>query len=210
MSTAEKIQGAGKLLYMNNVPNVEIARTLDVSETTVSNWVTKGGWRDERADSVSKKKARMDMLGDAIDYQLEALHQWIQRSRQNAKQVAADERVHQAARAMFLVDADQDTIMDALDIDEETLKLWIKAGGWMQARINADDEGTLRFIDKGDVDALAKMFSQVKGKELTFDNLVNLIRELIDFLNGVAPDLAKALAPYTNDFILSKQNVLAA
>ena len=203
--------GAGKVLYMLNVPNVEIARTLDVSDTTVSNWVSKGGWREERADAASRKKARMDMLGDLIDYQLEALHQRMTRSRDMALLVAHQEEVIFTARALFMLDIAEDEITDVLSLDNDELEGWIKLRGWRSARDNKEmhQRGILQPLDKGEVDALTKLFSQVKGKELTFDSLVNLIRELIEFLNQKTPDMAKAMVPYTNDFLLSKKEVLA-
>ncbi|GAB2586543.1 hypothetical protein [Spirosoma areae] len=153
MSSQEKIMGAGKALYMLNVPNVEIARTLDVSETTVSNWVTKGGWREERAAGMALKKNIQDSLLGLIDYQLEALNK-----------IKDDNR----------------------------------------------RSGDLKLIDKGDVDALAKMFATIKGKELSFAMLATVIRELIEFLSQRSPDLAKMLVPYTNDFLLAKKEVLTA
>ena len=145
--------GAGKALFMLNVPNVDIARTLDVSDTTVSNWVTKGGWREERASGMALKKNIQDSLLGLIDYQLEALNKIKDENRES---------------------------------------------------------GNLKLIDKGDVDALAKMFSTIKGKELTFATLVTVIRELIEFLNQKSPDLAKAIVPYTNEFLLTKKEVLGS
>lgn len=142
---------AGKALFMLSVPGADIARTLDVSETTVSNWVKKGGWRDERASGLAQRKNSQDIILGLIYYQLEALKE-ITETNRNA--------------------------------------------------------GTLKLIDKGEVDALAKLFATVKGKELSFANLVTVIRELIEFLNRHNPDLAKALVPYTNDFLLIKKESL--
>ena len=143
--------GAGKALYMASVPNIDIARTLDVSENTVSNWVVKGGWRQERAVGLAQRKNSQDIILGLIDYQLEAL-----------KEITDQQRA----------------------------------------------AGTLKLIDKGEVDALAKLFATVKGKELTFAGLVTVIRELIEFLNAHNPDLAKTLVPFTNDFLLAKRDVL--
>jgi uncharacterized protein YjcR len=191
------------------VPNNEIARTLDVSETTVSNWVTKGGWRDERADANNKKKARVDMMGDLVDYQLESMHQRMHRNRRMAKQYALEERVILTARSMYMIDVDQKTIIDVLGISEEEFKKWAKEGFWIERRENIDNEGVLQSIDKGEVDALTKMFSQMKGKELTFDMIVNQLRDILDFLNQKNPDLAKAVVPFTNDYLAAKKEVLA-
>ncbi len=143
--------GAGKALFMLNVPNVEIARTLDVSETTVSNWVTKGGWRDERASGMAIKKTIQDNVLFLIDYQLEALRQLTEEYR---------------------------------------------------------SAGKLKLIDKGEVDGLSKLFATVKGKELSWANVVTVIRELLEYLASKDPDLAKALVPHTDDFLNTKRETM--
>lgn len=209
MTTTEKIQSAGKALYMVSVPNNEIARTLGVSETTVSNWVTKGNWRDERADANNKKKARVEQVGDVVDYMFEVLHQQIRHNRERAKQYAAGERVRATARAMFMVDVSQKEILQTLNISDKDFKQWAKEGFWMERRQNIDDEALLRPVDKGDIDALTKIFSQLKGKEVTFDMVVTQVRELIDFINQRKPELAKDLVPFTTDYLMAKKEVLA-
>lgn len=142
---------AGRALYMMGIPSGEIARLLDVSDTTVSNWTTKGNWREERAAGMAVRKNIQDSLLSLIDYQLEALREITEQNRAS---------------------------------------------------------GTLKLIDKGEVDALAKLFATIKGKELTFAGLVSVIRELLEYLNQKSPDLAKALIPFTNDFLLTKKEVL--
>ncbi len=151
MTTAEKIMGAGKVLYMINTPNNEIARLLDVSETTVSNWVTKGGWREERAAGLAMKRTMSDNVLFLIDYQMEALKELTEQYR--------------AA-------------------------------------------GKLKLLDKGEIDALSKLFAAIKGKELTFANVVTFTRELVEFLNQKNPDIAKVVIPYTSDFLLAKKEVM--
>ena len=154
MSSQEKIMSAGRAMYMLNVSNVEIARTLDVSETTVSNWVTKGGWREERALAAAQKRNVQDRMMKLIEYQLEALDQQVDKN-----------------------------------------------------RVDSSDE--LPLLSTGHVDGLAKLFAQIKGKELTFATLVTVIRELLEHLNQKSPDLAKALVPHSNEFLLIKKEVLA-
>lgn len=63
----------------------------------------------------------------------------------------------------------------------------------------------LKPIDKGEIDALVKLFSAVKGSELSWSKTVDVTRELMIFLNERSPDLAKALVPYSDDFILTKR-----
>lgn len=145
--------GAGKALFMQNISNVEIARTLDVSETTVSNWVTKGGWREERANGLALKKTIQDTLLTLIDYQLEALSQITEENR---------------------------------------------------------TAGKLKLLDKAEIDALSKMFAAIKGKEQTWANVVSTIREFSSFINEKDNDLAKALIPYADDFLMTKRDVMTA
>ncbi|WP_158600310.1 hypothetical protein [Fibrisoma montanum] len=156
MSNRDKKE-IGKELFMIKIPANEIARILDVSATTVSNWTTAEGWHEERAGAISRKRNRMDLMGDLIDYQLEAMHQRVKANRQ---------------------------------------------------AITDDPEAALVLIDKGEVDALAKMFATIKGKELSWANIVGIVRELVEFINAKSPDLAKAIVPYSDDYLVTKREVM--
>ncbi len=63
-------------------------------------------------------------------------------------------------------------------------------------------------IDKGDVDALSKMFSSVKGKQLEWTNYVRICRELLDHMQGINLTLAKELIPEVTEFLNNKRKTL--
>jgi predicted transcriptional regulator len=153
MNPRDKTKQIGKELFMSGIPANEIARILDVSPTTVSNWTTKEGWHEERSGKMAQKKTIQDHLLILIDYQLEALH---------------------------------------------------------QVTIECRKEDKLRLIEKGEIDALSKMFSVIKGKELQWSNVVDVIREFAEFVNRKDSDLAKAIVPFTDDFLLVKRDAMTS
>lgn len=147
---APKLHTIGKALFMAGISNQEIATTLGVSDTTVSNWVVKGEWREERASGMAQKETIERGILNLIDYQLEALNKQVKTNR---------------------------------DVDD------------------------VRPLDKGEVDALGKLFATVKGKELTFAQVVGVVREIVQHLTKHAPDLAKAIVPHTNDYLATKRDL---
>ncbi|WP_420582078.1 DUF1804 family protein [Reichenbachiella sp.] len=65
-----------------------------------------------------------------------------------------------------------------------------------------------KLIDKGDIDALSKMFSSVKGKQLEWSNYVKISRELLDFIQSDSLELAKALTGPLQNFLANKRKEL--
>ena len=155
MNHADKKMQAGKALFMQGIANIEIARTLGVSENTVSSWVKKGNWREERANGHAIKKTIQDSILTLIDYQLEALLQATEVNRSN----------------------------------------------------NPDK---LKLLDKAEIDALSKMFATIKGKEQTWANVVTTIREYTAYVNEKDNDLAKAMIPFADDFLMTKRDIMTA
>lgn len=60
---------------------------------------------------------------------------------------------------------------------------------------------------KGDIDALSKLFSAIKGKELDFEKVIDICREIIEYLED-DPELSQKIIPYINQFINDKRNKL--
>lgn len=139
-------------MFMAGISGQEIAATLGVSDTTVSSWVVKGEWREERAAGLSQKQTIEQNLLNLIDYQLEALNKQVKTNREG---------------------------------------------------------NDVRPLDKSEVDALSKLFATVKGKELSFAQVVTVVREIVQYLTKADPALAKALVPHTNDYLATKRDVTA-
>ena len=144
---------AGKELFNAGWENKFIAKTLGVSEQTVSNWKKKYDWEKKRAESVLVKETAEETLWELINYQLTVLKE------------KKDEML-------------------------------------------SKPKGERNLIDKGDIDALSKMFSSVKVKELEWSKIVSLVRELIDFLRTEDLELAKKLTEHTTVFLRNKRKNL--
>ena len=72
------------------------------------------------------------------------------------------------------------------------------------------DPETLKkaLIERGDIDALQKLFTTIKGKEITWDQMVKLTRDLIEFLEKDHFHLAKQIAPFANEWLNYKREKL--
>jgi transposase len=60
-------------------------------------------------------------------------------------------------------------------------------------------------IERGDIDALQKLFTTIKGKELEWGQVVKIVRELIEYVEGENLNLAKQLTPLANEFVNAKR-----
>ena len=72
----------------------------------------------------------------------------------------------------------------------------------------ADTSQPLQPIDKGEIDAISKLFATIKGKEITWAMYVDVIRELMTFISNKNHDVAKMVDPYSNEFLYNKREVL--
>jgi predicted transcriptional regulator len=66
----------------------------------------------------------------------------------------------------------------------------------------------LPVLDKGDVDALQKMWTTVKGKQLEWSVLVKLIKDFVSYISEKDLDLAKSMLNYTDDYMNFKRKNL--
>ncbi len=68
--------------------------------------------------------------------------------------------------------------------------------------------GDNRLIDKGDIDALQKMFAAVKGKQMAWTHYVAVTRELMEHLSATSPELAKQVVEHVDSFLHDKRTRL--
>lgn len=70
-------RAAAKELYLLGWEQGKIARLVNVTEATISNWVNKGdtgtSWREERAQKFSLEESISSQVLELIDYQLSAI-----------------------------------------------------------------------------------------------------------------------------------------
>ncbi|MGE0635997.1 MAG: hypothetical protein AB7G44_03410 [Bacteroidia bacterium] len=69
-----------------------------------------------------------------------------------------------------------------------------------------DEPDSTKLIDKGDIDALQKMFSVVKKEQQTWTTYVTVLREFMDKLQSVDSNLAKKLVEPVDNFLNDMKN----
>lgn len=135
------------------------------------------------------------------------------------------------ARELFFMDKPQKTIASIVKKSEQTICKWAEEENWDEERalqkasekgikkrilalidyelrvIEQENEenlktgGKLKHIDKGHVDALSKLLSGVKSKELTFAEKVKLVTDFCEHIADQDPKLAKELIKFSDSFI---------
>lgn len=63
-----------------------------------------------------------------------------------------------------------------------------------------------KLIDRGDIDALQKLFTTIKGKEMEWSQRVKVIREFTEYLEGEDTKLAQSVVPLANQYLNEKRN----
>jgi predicted transcriptional regulator len=63
-------------------------------------------------------------------------------------------------------------------------------------------------LDKGDVDALQKLWTTVKNKQLDWSVIVNNIKDFVGFLSERDIELAKSILTHTDDYLNFKRKNL--
>jgi transposase len=63
-----------------------------------------------------------------------------------------------------------------------------------------------KLIERGDIDALQKLFTTIKGKEMEWTGRVKVIREFTEYLETENPTLAKEVIPMANQYLNENRN----
>jgi predicted transcriptional regulator len=63
-------------------------------------------------------------------------------------------------------------------------------------------------IPKGEIDALQKLFTTIKGKELEWSAVVKIIRELMTYIKDRDPELAQDAIDIADDYINDKRRLM--
>ncbi len=71
------------------------------------------------------------------------------------------------------------------------------------------DELKAALIPKGEIDALQKLFTTIKGKELEWSNVVKIIREFTSWLKDRDIDLAQDIIDHADDYINDKRRLMS-
>lgn len=135
-----------------------------------------------------------------------------------------------SAQLMFNEGWSQQNIAKVLRVHETTVSRWAKDGNWREKRAKSGVVETTaqealwelinyqldclrsmtkewkasnanRLIDKGDIDALQKMFVAVKGKQQKWTDYVRVLREFMEELQSKDGKLAKQLIEHVDGFL---------
>lgn len=135
-----------------------------------------------------------------------------------------------AAKELFFSGFSQKKISEVLEVSEQTISRWAKKFAWDQERTKlasskesielrifklieyqlwvleqkaelAMHNGTPTPIDKGEIDALSKLFASIKAKEISFGQKVQLISDFTEFINTEDPEIAKRIIKLSEQFI---------
>jgi len=71
------------------------------------------------------------------------------------------------------------------------------------------DDLKAALIPKGEIDALQKLFTTIRGKEQDWGGVVKIIREFTGWLREVDPKLAQGVVDHADDYINEKRRVMS-
>ncbi len=71
-----------------------------------------------------------------------------------------------------------------------------------------DDPNSTKLIERGDIDALQKLFTTIRRDAKKFSDYVHVIKELVTFIQVDNLDLAKKLTELCTEFLNEKRKVL--
>ena len=85
-------------------------------------------------------------------------------------------------------------------------------GEKLRAELSEDptmEELKAALIPKGEIDALQKLFTTIKGKELEWSAVVKIIREFTAWLKEVDMIIAQGVVDHADDYINEKRRVMS-
>lgn len=82
-----------------------------------------------------------------------------------------------------------------------------KLGEGLDNDLSVEDLKTL-LIPKGEIDAVQKLFTTVKGKELDWSGIVQILRDFMAFMKEEDITLSQELVPHVDKYINEKRKTL--
>ena len=142
-----------------------------------------------------------------------------------------------AAKLMFFEGYAQKEIAQLLGCPETTVSRWKKEDKWdklldekntiqqtneqyvkklinyqlksLDALVDQwESEGTPRLIQKGEIDALSKLYATIKKKDVESTTYVKIVREFMSYLQDENLAMAKKIIPISDNFLNDKRESL--
>lgn len=135
-----------------------------------------------------------------------------------------------AAKLMYFEGYTRKQIAALLGISEQTVSKYKKEGKWaeemklnneielnnelhvkqvlnyqiktMKAKVEEwEKEGSLNFVEKGEIDALSKLYSIIKKKDVEWTTYIKIIKEFMQYLQQANLKVAKEVLEISNQFL---------
>ncbi len=118
-----------------------------------------------------------------------------------SKWAAAGNWREERAKKLSLEESNTSRVLYLLDYQLETMTAQVDQwrGGPVEKR---------KLIDKGEIDALSKLFSAIKGKDLVWTQYVEVTKQIMVFVSLRDNELSKLLIPHTDAFLMEKRENL--
>jgi transposase len=85
-------------------------------------------------------------------------------------------------------------------IDYQTRAIERKYESWLK-----EDEQTMQLIERGDIDALQKLFTTIRQDTKKFSDYVSVLKEFFEWLQHKDIDVAKSMTSFADEFINAKR-----
>ena len=122
----ERKKNLARTLYMAGKEQTEIAEQIEVSRVTVSNWATKGGWKEQRAAKTVTRPEIVNKLLLSID----ALVSQVNESADPEKMAGLSDKLAKLAAVIEKLDK-KANVVDAIEV-------FMAFSKWMQFRAQTD------------------------------------------------------------------------
>jgi predicted transcriptional regulator len=142
-----------------------------------------------------------------------------------------------AAKTLYLEGYPQKNIAKIVGVTEQTISAWKDKDGWTDSLLkkslieetNADlvqelieyqlrtlvqiknnwvTEGKHNLIQKGEIDALSKLYATIKKKDMIWTNYIQVMRDFVDWLQIKNLDTAKSILGHVDEYLSNKNDNL--
>jgi hypothetical protein len=109
-----------------------------------------------------------------------------------------EQRINQS----LLEDNSVQRILEMIDYQTKTIKKRIES--WQK-----EDPDNPKLIERGDIDALQKLFTTIKRDSKKWSDYVSVIKEFFEFLQSQNLDIAKQVSDYGDKFLMLKKDSMS-
>jgi predicted transcriptional regulator len=155
--------------------------------------------------AIDKKSAAQELfnagwdqnrIASILDVSEQSVSAWKQKHRWEEKR----------ARKNMAADVAEDTIWELINYQLKALKQ--RKDNYEQLVETNKENKDLPMLDKGDIDALQKLWTTVKNKQLDWSVIVNNIKDFVGFISERDLELAKKIINHSDDYLNFKRKNL--